>query len=182
MGVTHALVAAGVLAAVMTAGDFIWSIFEVRNRMANGILHGAAVCLAIGTVIGWRARRVAAGVAAGPLIGVIAALAFYALAPWLRYFAMLPAWMLFWILFAFLQQRLLRFESNGTAMGRGVAAALLSGVAFYAISGIWTNPPPGPPRYGVHFASWVFAFFPGFVALFIGSRRSKQSATHAQSA
>ena len=170
MGVTHALIAAGLLAAVMTGGDFIWSIFEVRNKMANGILHGAAVCLAIGMVIGWRARRISAGVAAGAAIGVMAALTFYALAPWLRYFAMLPAWMLFWILFAFLQQRLLRSEGMGTAMGRGVAAALLSGAAFYAISGIWTNPPTGAPRYGIHFASWMFAFFPGFVALFIGER------------
>ena len=155
MGLTHAIVAAMLLAAVMTGGDFIWSIFDVRNRMMNGIVHGAAVCLAIGTVI-----------------GVIAALAFYALAPSLRYFAMLPAWMLFWLLFAFLQQRLMRTESIATAVGRGIVAALLSGAAFYAISGIWTNPPPGPPRYGVHFASWVFAFFPGFVALFIGARRT----------
>ena len=171
MGLTHAIVAAVLLAAVMTGGDFIWSVFDVRNRMMNGIVHGAAVCLAIGTVIGWRARRLAAGVAAGPVIGVIAALAFYALAPSLRYFAMLPAWMLFWLLFAFLRQRLMRTESIATAVGRGIVAALLSGAAFYAISGIWTNPPPGPPRYGVHFASWVFAFVPGFVALFIGQRR-----------
>lgn len=171
MGLTHAIVAAVLLAAVMTAGDVIWSIFDVRNRMMNGIVHGAAVCLAIGTVIGWRARKMGAGVAAGPVIGVIAALAFYALAPSLRYFAMLPAWMLFWLLFAFLQQRLMRTESIAAAFGRGIAAALLSGAAFYAISGIWTNPPPGPPRYGVHFASWVFAFFPGFVALFVGARR-----------
>ena len=171
MGLTHAIVAALVLAAVMTAGDYIWSIFEVRNRMMNGIVHGAAVCLAIGTVIGWRARRIAAGMVAGPVIGVIAALAFYALASSLRYYAMLPAWMLFWMLFAFLQQRLISAETMSTAIRRGVAAAVMSGAAFYAISGIWTKPAPGPPRYSVHFASWVFAFFPGFVALFIGSRR-----------
>ena len=176
MGMTHALVAALVLAAVMTAGDFIWSIFDVRNRMANGILHGAAVCLAIGIVIGWRARRVTAGLAAGPVIGVIAALAFYALAPRFRYFAMLPAWMLFWILFAWLQQRLTRSESLATAMARGVAAAVLSGAAFYAISGIWTSPHAGPPRYSLHFASWTFAFFPGFVALFIGDRTRRSRA------
>ncbi len=171
MGLTHAVVAAVLLAAVMTFGDYIWSVFEVRHKVVNGILHGATMCLALGVVIGWRAGRIAAGALAGPVIGVIAALAFYALAATLRYWAMLPAWMLFWILFAFLQQRLMRTESLGTALGRGLAAALLSGAAFYAISGIWTNPPPGPPRYGVHFASWVFAFLPGFVALFAGLRR-----------
>jgi hypothetical protein len=171
MGVTHAIAAAVLLAAVMTFGDYIWSVFEVRNRMLNGIVHGATMCLALGVVIGWRAGRIAAGTLAGPVIGVIAALVFYALAPAMRYWAMLPAWMLFWILFAFLQQRLMRAENTATALRRAVAAALLSGAAFYAISGIWTNPRPGPPPYGVHFASWVFAFLPGFVALFAGLRR-----------
>lgn len=173
MALMHAIVAALLLAAVMTVGDYVWSVMQVRHNVANGIAHGAAMCLALGVVIGWRAGRVAAGAALGPLIGVTAAGIFYVLAPWLRYYAMLPAWMLFWILFAFLQQRLRRAESIATALGRGVAAALLSGAAFYAISGIWTNPPPGPPRYGVHFASWTFAFLPGFVALFIGERRRR---------
>jgi hypothetical protein len=174
MGLTHAIVAAVLLATVMTVGDYIWSVFNVRHKVVNGILHGAAMCLVLGLVIGWRARRPGAGAVAGPIIGVIAALAFYALAPWMRYWAMLPAWMLFWLLFAILQQRLMRTEHQATALGRGIAAALLSGAAFYAISGIWMNPPPGPPRYGVHFASWVFAFLPGFIALFIGARASRR--------
>lgn len=183
MGLTHAIVAAVLLAAVMTFGDYIWSVFNVRHRVLNGIVHGASMCLVLGMVIGWRGRRVGTGAASGLVIGVIAALAFYALAPWLRYFAMLPAWMLFWILFAFLQQRLMRTETTIATLARGVAAALLSGAAFYAISGIWTRPAPGPPRYGVHFASWVFAFFPGFVALFVGSRHpdgAKSGATRAR--
>ena len=174
MNIAIAAAAAVLLAGVMTLGDYIWSVFNVRHRVVTGILHGAAMCLVLGAVIGWRARRMAAGAASGLVIGVIAALTFYVLAAWLRYFAMLPAWMLFWILFAFLQQRLGRAEGTTAALGRGVAAALLSGAAFYAISGIWTNPPPGPPRYGVHFASWVFAFLPGFIALFIGDRARRQ--------
>jgi hypothetical protein len=174
MGLTHAIVAAVLLAAVMTFGDYIWSVFNVRHKVLNGILHGAAMCLVLGAVIGWRARRVPVGAVGGLVIGVIAALAFYALAGVMRYWAMLPAWMLFWILFAILQQRLTRTEGTATALGRGVAAALVSGAAFYAISGIWISPPPGPPRYGVHFASWVFAFLPGFIALFIGARAGRQ--------
>ena len=171
MGLTHAIVAAVLLAAVMTLGDWIWSVFNVRHRVLNGIAHGAAMCLVLGMVIGWRARRIGPGAVAGVVIGIVAALAFYLLAPVMRYWAMLPAWMLFWILFAVLQQRLMRVESMGMALGRGIAAALLSGAAFYAISGIWTNPPPGPPRYGVHFVSWAFAFLPGFLALFVGRPR-----------
>jgi hypothetical protein len=166
MGLTHAIVAAVLLAGVMTLGDFIWSVLDVRHKVLHGVVHGAAMCLVLGLVIGWRARRIGAGAIAGPIIGVVAALSFYALAPWMRYWAMLPA---FWLLFAILQQRLVRAETMASAVRRGVAAALLSGAAFYAISGIWTNPPP-TPRYGVNFASWAFAFFPGFMALFIGER------------
>jgi len=49
---------------------------------------------------------------------------------------------------------------------RGLAAAVLSGAAFYLISGIWTNRAPGAPNYLRHFLSWTFAFFPGFLSLF----------------
>ena len=175
MGLTHAIVAALLLAGVMTLGDFIWDVMAVRHRVVNGVVHGAAMCLVLGMVIGWRTKRLASGAIAGPVIGVIASAVFYLLAPWMRYWAMLPAWMLFWLLFALLQQRLGGAEPRATAVLRGVAAALLSGAAFYAISGIWTSPPPGGPRYGVHFASWAFAFLPGFVALFIGERRPSSS-------
>jgi hypothetical protein len=50
---------------------------------------------------------------------------------------------------------------------RGLGAAALSGVAFYGISGIWTNPAPGGPDYLRHFGSWTVAFLPGFAALLV---------------
>jgi len=78
--------------------------------------------------------------------------------------AMFPAWMLLWILFAVLQHRLQETETLGSSLIRGIAAALLSGVAFYLISGIWTR--GGAPNLARHFASWSFAFLPGFLALF----------------
>ena len=99
----------------------------------------------------WLARRAgSAGAIAGPVVGVLAALSFYALVSSMGYIAMLPAWMLFWILFALLQQRL---SKDGTAQQtalRGVGAAVLSGLAFYLISGIWTK--HGPPDYAVNLA------------------------------
>jgi hypothetical protein len=85
---------------------------------------------------------------------------------------MFPAWMFFWICFALLQAYLDRAPA-GAALIRGLAAAVLSGLAFYAISGIWTRPSPGGPDYPRHFFSWAFAFFPGFAALFAG--RSRQA-------
>jgi hypothetical protein len=163
---TNAVVASLFLAAVMTFGDFVWAALHLRHRTWYGIAHGALMCLCIGLVIGIRARRPAAGALVGPLVGTVAASAFYALASWLRYAAMLPAWMLFWILFALLQRELRPQESRVAAALRGLVAAVLSGLAFYAISGIWTRPSPGGPDYLVHFASWTVAFLPGFVSLF----------------
>lgn len=162
----HAVGAALLLGVVMTAGDFVWAFFDVRHSVWAGVIHGALMCLCLGTVIGIRAQRPAPGILAGPLVGVLAAGAFYVLAPMLGYGAMLPAWMLFWICFALLQHAL----TGGTlapALLRGVGAAVLSGLAFYAISGIWTRPSPDGPDYVRHFLSWSFAFLPGFLALFV---------------
>ncbi len=80
---------------------------------------------------------------------------------------MFPAWMAFWIALAFLQGRFLGepVTSIRGALLRGLVAAVASGLAFYAISGIWTRPAPGGPDYPGHFLSWVFAFLPGFLAL-----------------
>ena len=133
--IRDAALAALFLGAIMTFGDFVWATWHVQHRVAYGVVHGAVMCLCIGAVIGLRARRVAAGALAGPIIGVAAAALFYLLAPQLRWSAMLPAWMLFWILFALLQHKLAGHEPARRAIIRGLAAAVLSGVAFYAISG-----------------------------------------------
>jgi len=163
----HAIIGALVLGAVSTFGDYVWESQRLRHRMEYGLLHGAAVCLCVGGVIGWRSRRTALGAVAGPIIGVAAAGLFYLLAPALRYGAMFPAWMFLWVCFAFLQAALVRSRPLAPAALRGLAAALLSGLAFYAISGIWTRPSPGGPDYVRHLLSWTFAFFPGFAALFV---------------
>lgn len=163
----HAVLAAIALGAIMTVGDFLWEALQIRHRVLFGLIHGAAVCLFIGLAIGLRERRAVPGILGGLLIGVIAAAAFYLLAPWLRFGAMFPAWMLFWLLFALLQAWLRPPFGPHEAVARGLAAALLSGLAFYAISGIWTEHGPGGPNYLRNFLSWSFAFFPGFAMLFV---------------
>ena len=165
-GMVFAVVASLLLGAVMTLGDWAWAALEIRHRVVNGLAHGALMCLCLGLAVGVRAGRPGAAALAGPVIGVIAAASFYALAPVLRWSAMFPAWMLLWILFAVLQQRLARKEAMTTALVRGVAAALLSGAAFYAISGIWINDSHTNPNLLRHFGAWSFAFVPGFAALF----------------
>ena len=171
-GMIPAIGAALLLGAVMTTGDFVWARFGVRHSMYTGVAHGAIMCLCIGAVIGARVGRVAVCAIAGVIIGAFAALSFYALASTLGWGAMLPAWMVFWICFALLQHFFRRETLNG-AVGRGVGAAVLSGLAFYAISGIWTHP-SRPPNYVVNFLYWSFAFLPGFLVLFFG-RSSRQS-------
>ncbi len=166
----EAMVGAVILGAVSTLGDFVWAALSLRHRMTYGLAHGAVVCLAVGAVVGWRARRPALGAAVGIAIGVAAAGLFYILAPSLRYGAMFPAWMFFWICFALLQARLDRSHAYGRAAVRGLIAAILSGLAFYAISGIWTRPSPDGPNYVRNLLSWTFAFFPGFAALFAKGR------------
>lgn len=171
MGLRDAVIAAIMLGAVMALGDWIWSALSLPHRMAYGLTHGAAMCLCLGIAIGLRAGRVLPAALAGPLIGVIAAGSFYALAPWLRYSAMFPAWMLFWILFAFLQQWLTKAESLTIAAARGGIAAILSGIAFYLISGIWIDRSDGGQNPFVHLAAWSFAFLPGFAVLFADHTR-----------
>jgi hypothetical protein len=170
-----AVMAALVLGAVMSLGDVIWAAMRLQHRAIYGIVHGAVMCLCLGIAVGMRVRRPIAGALAGPVIGVIAAVAFYGLVRWLGLAAMFPAWMLFWILFALLQRQLSPHETLTQAAIRGLIAAMLSGLAFYEISGIWTRPSPGGPNVLIHLAAWSVAFFPGFLVLFWrrGTRRAR---------
>jgi hypothetical protein len=172
--VLHALLASVVLGAAMTFGDWLWAALHIRHTVGAGLLHGALICLLLGGAIGLREGRIAAGAVAGPLIGVSAAGVFYLLASALRMAAMFPAWMFFWICFALLQAWMRPGRLLVAAIVPGIAAAILSGVAFYTISGIWTRHDPSGPDYAWNLFAWSFAFFPGFLALFLGSRSASE--------
>src|SRR5262245_27539589 len=133
----RALIASVALGAFMTLGDFAWAALHISHRVAYGVVHGAAMCLCAGLAIGVTSRTPGRAAVAGLVIGVIAAATFYALAPMLGWGAMFPSWMLLWVLFALLQHRLNRTDAPAVAILRGISAALLSGLAFYLISGIW---------------------------------------------
>ena len=166
-GIPVALVGTLLIAALMTLGDFVWARFIPAHRAVFGLVHGLVLCLALGLVLGVPRGRAAKGALSGAAVGLGAAASFYALAPLFGYSAMFPAWMAFWIALAFLQGRYLGepLASTREALVRGLVAAVASGLAFYAISGIWTHPSPGGPDYLRHFLSWAFAFLPGFLAL-----------------
>ena len=162
-------IGAVVLGAVSTLGDLIWDLWLPRHHMHWGILHGALLCLVLGLVLGRLvpSRRIAWLMGLWELgVGLVAAGAFYLLAGWLGWGAMFVAWMLLWLLTALVLRRLAATgESLKICLIRGILAAIFSGLAFYLISGIWTNPNPAGPDYLVNFGAWTLAFLPGFAAL-----------------
>lgn len=170
-----------VMALFSTLGDWIWERYIPHGAVVPGIVHGALIFLVLGTVlavdIGTRraAKRL---VPALPVAGLATAGAFYPLAWLVGYItALLMTWMTMWIATAFLNDwaRGGREGSQRIAL-RGAAAAWASGLAFWAISDIWTSPPPDGPDYPWNFACWTFAFLPGFLALLLGQRTSSHRA------
>jgi hypothetical protein len=160
-----ALIGAVVLGALSTLYDFIWAHFEVRHRAVYGLVHGMSLLSVAGLVLAWPVRRYMMGLVGGGLAGLMAAASFYAFYLVFGYLGgILAAWALLWLLFGMLESRLRGVKPGAEAFARGAAAAVLSGAAFYLVSGIWTAHGEAP-NYLRNVASWTFAFFPGFSAL-----------------
>ena len=168
---TLAIGSAVFAAVIMTLGDFVWASQLLHHRTAYGLLHGAGLCLALGLALGAPAKRPLTGAIGGLVVGILSAASFYVLAPVMRYSAMLVSWMLLWILLALLDRMLQRGASVASALIRGVLAAVGSGAAFYAVSGMWNNWNPQTINYVDHFLRWAAAFLPGFLALQLFSGR-----------
>ena len=174
-GAVQALVGSLLVAALSTLGDFVWARYIPAHRPLFGLIHGMVLCLGIGLFLGALRRAALRGAVAGALIGLGAAGGFYLLARLMGYAAMFVLWMALWAAFGLLAGRGLGSPRSRTveALARGGLAAIGSGLAFYAISGIWTRPAPGGPDYTRHFLSWTVAFLPGFLALL--ARRDRES-------
>jgi hypothetical protein len=168
-----AVVGALLLGALNTFGDFVWARFISSHRAVFGLAHGTLLLMAVGLYLGVLRGRPGLGAVAGATVGLLAAASFYALAPLLGYSAMFVSWMALWIGFAFLDAKLLGAAAPRETLVRGVLAAIGSGIAFWAISGIWLRPAPGGPRYAYNFACWTLAFLPGFLALLLRGRPAR---------
>jgi hypothetical protein len=169
--VRDALIGAVLVAAVSTLGDYVWAAFIPRHMPRYGLAHGTLLFLCVGLYLGALVRRPALGAAGGAAIGLLAAGSFYVLAPLAGYSVMFVSWFGVWIALAFLNGRVLRGQaSRADTLARGVAAAVLSGAAFYAVSGIWFPFRPRGWDYAVHVVSWTIAYLPGFAALLAGFR------------
>jgi hypothetical protein len=177
--VQAAILGALALAALSTLGDFVWANWEVRHLALYGVLHGMALFMAIGFILGMRqgVNRAATGALLGVIAGALAAGSFYAMRPLLGYSAMFASWMLVWIALGIIGTMLATPDASmkaglllRRALTRGLAAALLSGAAFYAVSGMWMPfNPQGWGDYAEHFARWTVAYFPAFAALLVGT-------------
>lgn len=169
-GLQAAVTGAMAAAVVSTIGDFIWATWIPQHRPVYGLTHGTLLFLAIGFVLGATAGRAAAGALGGAAIGALAAGSFYLLAPLTGYSAMFVVWVAVWVALGALTGWLHGVAAPGAAVRRGALAALLSGAAFYAISGIWFPFDPRGWDYAVHFGAWTLAYLPGFGALLIVRR------------
>lgn len=159
-------VGAAVWAAVaMTAGDWVWATLELQHRAIYGLAHGTILCVWMGGYFGLVHHRIVTGKLLGGAVGLAAAASFYALAPVFGYSAMFVSWVGLWFGLAALVQYLAGGAITAKpALVRAVLAAAGSGVAFYAVSGIWMTP-AAQTNYAWHFAAWTLAFAPGCLAL-----------------
>jgi hypothetical protein len=157
-----------VMALVSTIGDFVWATWIPRHRPIYGLTHGTVLFLCLGLYLGALTAKPALGAVAGALTGFLAAGSFYVLAPFTGYWVMFLVWIGVWVAFGFLNGALLQKRSGfRDALVRGVVAAVASGIAFYAVSGIWFPFRPRGWDYAVHFASWTLAYLPGLAALLV---------------
>ncbi len=170
-GLIASLIGSLAIATVGTLGDFIWATWIPQHRPVYGLAHGTILFLCTGLFLGTLAHRPMLGAIAGALIGSLAAAGFYLLAPFAGVSIMFAAWAAIWIALAVLIGYLNQRQVDTRAVfARGAIAAAASGLAFYAISGIWFPFDPRGWDYLVHFGAWTLAYLPGFAALLIARR------------
>ena len=164
------------VALVATFGDYVWFEIGVRHRATAGAIHGAVLLGSVGLVLGWLAGRMVAGLLAGVAAGVGGAAAYYAMASSgsrsQTFPAMIVAWAAVWLVLAACDGRLLRAPAQrpwSEVLIRGVIAAALGGLAFYAVLDvIWGQPPVGGRNYTLQFGAWLVAWAPGMLAIAAG--------------
>ena len=156
------------VALAATIGDYIWFEFGVRHTAMHGVLHGAGLLLAVGLVMGQQSGHWIKGAIGGIVAGVVGAIAYYAIAPGLGYLGgLIGAWIIMWMVLAGVSAWVRGYVADLPKwVPLGLLAAVGSGIAFYFVSGIWTEPPRGFTRnYLWHLAAWTIAWAPGITAL-----------------
>jgi hypothetical protein len=174
------LIGAVLMAVITTVGDYAWFEFGIRHSPVTGIIHGIILMGSLGAFLGSQSRRIGLGVIGGVVAGALGAVIFYALWPVLGWSAMFVAWSLIWVGLAAFDSLVLRrpapfnmraslASARSSWIVRGLLAAIGGGIAFYAVSGVWTAHEEDP-NYGWHFVAWIIAWWPGLAALTFGRR------------
>lgn len=163
---TPALVGSLLLATLSTVADYVWFLDIPQHQVSSGAIHGATLFAALGAYLGWRKGKVGLGALGGLLSGTIAALSFYALAPFGGYNVMLVSWLLLWIMLAALQTHLDGRLDIAKAIGRGIITSIVAAVGFGVILfQLYRGWPPETFSAFKHFVAWAMAYLPGLYVL-----------------
>jgi hypothetical protein len=162
------VVGALVTAAVSTAGDYLWANVLPHRQPIYWFAHAIVLFLTVGFCLGLPSHKPATGALGAAAIGCLATAGLYFLQPLIGYSALFVLFVALWIGLGLLAGRVLqRRDSMRAVLVRSALAAIGSGVAFYAISGIWMPFNPHGSDYVKHFVYWTIAYLPGFAALLI---------------
>jgi hypothetical protein len=158
-----------VVAAVTTAGDYLW--FEVgvgSHHILAGIAHGVVLLTAVGGALGATAGRLLRGLPMGAIAGASGACVYYGLSSLSVMGAMIAGWGTCWLVLAGLDGRWLRQppRSFPAILVRGMLAALSGALAFWLVlDTVWGEAPATGRNYALQFAAWAFAWAPGLLSL-----------------
>jgi hypothetical protein len=165
-----AAIVAGVLAtaAVSTAGDYLWANVLPHGQPVYWFAHAVVLFLTVGFWLGRPSGRAIIGAIGGAAVGCAATAGYWALQPVIGYLAIFAMFVGLWVGLGLLTGRVLQQAgSMPEVLVRSALAATGSGLAFYAISGIWRPFEPHGWDYARHFAYWTLAYMPGFAALLL---------------
>lgn len=161
-----ALVGSLLLATLSTIADYVWFLDIPRHQVLSGSIHGAALFSALGAYLGWRKGKLVAGLAGGLASGLVAALSFYALAPFGGYNMMLVSWLILWIMLAGLQTHLNGRVDAAKALARGIVTSIVAGLGFgVVLFQLYRGWPPESFSVFKHFVAWSMAYLPGLYVL-----------------
>jgi hypothetical protein len=163
-----AVIGALVTAAVSTAGDYLWANVLPHRQPVYWFAHAIVLFLTVGFCLGLPSHKPATGALGAAAIGCLATAGFYVLQPLIGYSALFVLFFALWIGLGLIAGRILqRRDSLGEVLARSAIAAVGSGLAFYAISGIWMPFNPHGWDYAKHVVYWTIAYLPGFAALLV---------------
>jgi len=161
-----ALIGSMLLAVLSTVADYVWFRDIPQHQVSSGTIHGAVLFAALGGYLGWRKGKLAAGALGGLISGSLAALSFYALAPFGGYSMMIVSWVLLWIMLAALQTHLDGRLDMAKALGRGLVTSIAAGLGFAVVLfQLYRGWPPAEFSVFRHFVAWSMAYLPGLYVL-----------------